>query len=214
MNKIPIIVIAAVAIVAGCSRPGIHGDGAITTEDRPISEISKLVVTGGYEIEWSSGKPALTISTDKNLLPLVETVTSGNTLQIDSKGELLPTKSIKIILSSATLADVQLTGGISFKASRISGHDLSLKSTGASQISVDGSVTNLEANLTGASQLNAKSLQTQDATISLNGAWEAEVTVTESLKASVSGAGSLTYSGNPKSVEKNISGVGIIQNRP
>jgi hypothetical protein len=214
MNKIPIIVIAAVAMVAGCSRPGIQGDGVITTEDRPISEFSKLVVTGGYEIEWSSGKPALTISSDQNLLPLVETVVSGNTLQIDSKEELVPTKGIKIILSSATLADVQLTGGISFKASQITGQDLKLESTGASEISVDGSVTNLEVNLTGASKLNAKSLQTQNATLSLIGASEADVTVTDSLKASVTGAGSLTYSGNPKSVEKNITGAGTIQDRP
>jgi len=201
-------------MVAGCSRPGIQGDGVITTEDRPISEISKLVVTGGYEIEWSSGKPALTISADQNLLPLVETVISGNTLQIDSKEELVPTKGIKIILSSATLADVQLTGGISFKASQITGQDLKLESTGASEISVDGSVTNLEVNLTGASKLNAKSLQTQNATLSLIGASEADVTVTDSLKASVTGAGSLTYSGNPKSVEKNITGAGTIQDRP
>jgi len=214
MNKIPIIVIAAVAMVAGCSRPGIQGDGVITTEDRPISEFSKLVVTGGYEIEWSSGKPALTISSDQNLLPLVETVVSGNTLQIDSKEELVPTKGIKIILSSATLADVQLTGGISFKASQITGQDLKLESTGASEISVDGSVTNLEVNLTGASKLNAKFLQTQNATLSLIGASEADVTVTDSLKASVTGAGSLTYSGNPKSVEKNITGAGTIQDRP
>jgi len=201
-------------MVAGCSRPGIQGDGVITTEDRPISEFSKLVVTGGYEIEWSSGKPALTISSDQNLLPLVETVVSGNTLQIDSKEELVPTKGIKIILSSATLADVQLTGGISFKASQITGQDLKLESTGASEISVDGSVTNLEVNLTGASKLNAKSLQTQNATLSLIGASEADVTVTDSLKASVTGAGSLTYSGNPKSVEKNITGAGTIQDRP
>jgi len=201
-------------MVAGCSRPGIQGDGVITTEDRPISEFSKLVVTGGYEIEWSSGKPALTISSDQNLLPLVETVVSGNTLQIDSKEELVPTKGIKIILSSATLADVQLTGGISFKASQITGQDLKLESTGASEISVDGSVTNLEVNLTGASKLNAKFLQTQNATLSLIGASEADVTVTDSLKASVTGAGSLTYSGNPKSVEKNITGAGTIQDRP
>ena len=214
MNRLPLIVIAAAAIVAGCSRPGIRGDGAITTDNRPISEISKLVVMGGYDIEWSSGKPALTITTDQNLLPLVKTVSSGNTLQIDSKAELLPTRSIKIILSSATLGDVHLNGGIRFKASHISSHDLRLESHGASEISVDGSVTNLEAKLTGASKLNATSLQTQDATISLDGAWEADVTVTDSLRASVSGAGSLTYSGNPKSVEKNISGAGFIQNRP
>ena len=214
MNRITIILIAAVTVVAGCSRPRIVGDGVIKTEDRSISEFSKVVVTGGYQIKWSSGKPALNISTDQNLLPLIETAVSGSTLKIDSKDNLAPTKSITIILSSASLTDVRLTGGISFKASQITGQDLKLESTGASEISVDGSVTNLEVNLTGASKLNARSLHTQIATLSLVGASEANVTVADTLKASVTGAGMLTYSGNPKSVEKNITGAGTIQNRP
>jgi hypothetical protein len=214
MNRITIILIVAVTVVAGCSRPRIIGDGVIKTEDRSISEFSKVEVTGGYQIKWSSGKPALNISTDQNLLPLFETVVSGSTLRIDSKDNLAPTKSITIILSSASLTDVQLTGGIRFKASQITGQDLKLESTGASEISVDGSVRNLEVNLTGASKLNAKSLHTQIATLSLVGASEANVTVTDTLKASLTGAGKLTYSGNPKSVEKNITGAGLIQNRP
>jgi hypothetical protein len=214
MNRITIILIAAVTVVAGCSRPGIKGDGVIKTEDRSISDFSKVVVTGGYQIKWSSGKARLNISTDQNLLPLVKTVVSGNTLKIDSKEDLAPTKSITIILSSASLADVQLTGGNSFKANQLSGHDLKLKSTGASNISVDGSVANLEANLTGASKLNAKSLQTQTATLSLLGASYADVTVTNTLKVSITGAGSVTYSGNPESVENNITGAGSIRHQP
>ena len=214
MNRITILLIAAVAVIAGCSRPGIKGDGAIKTEDRPISDFSALAVTGGYQIEWSSGKPALTISTDQNLLPLIETIVSDNTLQIDWEEDLVPTKGIKIILSSAALADVKLTGGISLTASNLSGHDLKLESNGASDISLNGSVTNLEVNLSGASKLNAKSFQTQTATLSLDGASYADVTVTDTLNASISGAGLLTYSGNPKSVEKNISGAGRIQPRP
>jgi hypothetical protein len=214
MNRTTIILIAAIAVVAGCSQPGIKGDGVVKAEDRPVSDFSKIVVTGGYQIKWSSGKAALNISTDENLLPLIKTVVNGNGLQIDSKEDLAPTKGITIILSSASLAGAQLTGGNSFKASQITGPDLKLESTGASDISVDGSVTNLEANLTGASHLNAKSLQTRTATLSLVGASDADVNVTDTLKVSITGAGSLTYSGNPKSVEKNITGAGTIQNRP
>jgi hypothetical protein len=39
-----------------------------------------------------------------NLLPLIKTVVSGNTLQIDSKEDLAPTKTISIILFSTSLA--------------------------------------------------------------------------------------------------------------
>jgi hypothetical protein len=214
MNKITIILIAAAAMIAGCSRHRVQGDGVIKTENRPISGFSKIEVTGGYQIKWSSGEPALSITTDENLLPLINTDVSGDTLQIDSNNNLAPTDSIAIIVSSASLADVKLIGGNSFKASRLSGPGLTLESIGASDITVDGSVAELEATLTGASKLNAKSLRTQTATLSLVGASDADVTVTEKLKASVTGAGSLTYSGNPKSVEQQVSGVGSIRHRP
>src|SRR4029453_7924326 len=188
MNRITMLLVAAATLAAGCSRPGIKGDGMIKTEDRRIADFSKVVVAGGYQIKWSTGKPTLNISTDQNLLPLIKTVVSGNTLEIGSKENLAPSKSITVILSSASLAEVQLTGGNSFKASPVSGHDLKLESTGASDITVDGSVTNLAANLTGASKLNAKSLQAQIATISLVGASDADVTVSDTLKVSITGA--------------------------
>jgi hypothetical protein len=213
MNIIRLIPIAAITVVAGCSHPGIKGDGVIKTENRSISGFSKIVVAGDYQIEWFSGKPALNISADQNLLPLIKTVVSGDTLQIDSKADLAPAKSIVIILSGASLAVVQLGGDIRFKAHQISGDDLKLESAGKSNISVDGSVAKLEANLTGASRLNAKSLRTQTATLSLLGASDADITVTGVLKVSITGAGSLTYSGNPTSVKKNITGVGSIRPR-
>ena len=214
MNRITIVLIAAVTAIAGCSRLGIKGDGVITTTNRPISDFSELAAAGAYKIKWSSGKPALTISTDQNLLPLIKTSVNGKTLQIDCEGNLAPTQGITINISSASLSDVQLAGAIHLTASKLSGPDLKVESAGASSITADGSVTNLKANFAGASKLNAKSLQTQTATVSLVGASHADVNVTETLKASIAGAGALTYSGDPKSVEKNISGAGSIRPRP
>jgi len=213
MNIIRLILIVALTGVAGCSHPGIKGDGEIQSDTRSISGFSKIVVTGDYQIEWSGGKPALNISADQNLLPLIETVVSGDTLHIDSNEALAPTKGIVITLSGASLAVVRLDGDVRFEAHQVSGHDLKLESTGTSDISVDGSVVKLEANLAGASKLNARSLRTQTATLSLLGASDADITVTDTLKASIMGAGSLTYSGNPASVEKNITGVGSIRPR-
>jgi hypothetical protein len=109
---------------------------------------------------------------------------------------------------------MQLSGGKSFKASQISGHELKIESSGAWDISVDGSITKLEARLAGASKLNAKSLQTQTAKLSLLGASDAHVTVTDALKVSVIGACSVIYSGNPESVETNVIGAGSIRHLP
>jgi hypothetical protein len=214
MNRRTILLVASVVVIAGCSRLGIKGDGVITTTNRSIADFSAVEISGAYEIQWSSGKPALTISTDQNLLPLVTTTVTGDSLHIDWKENLRPTKGIKITISSASLTDVQLNGAVSMRASNLSGHDLKLESNGASSIVVGGSITNLEVNISGTTKLDATSLHTQTAKVSLNGASDADVTVTETLNASISGVGLLTYGGNPKSVVKDVSGVGRIQSRP
>jgi hypothetical protein len=210
------LAIALSAVFAGFvwwSPLGIRGDGVVKTEDREVSEFSKIVVAGGYDIKWTRGKPALTISTDENLLPHITTGVSGSTLQISSTENLRPTGGTAITISSESLADVELTGANTFTGSQLSGPDLKLESSGASTINVEGSVINLAADLTGASTLRAKSLQTQTAALSLTGASNADVTVNDALKASITGACSVTYTGNPKSVENTITGAGSIHHR-
>jgi hypothetical protein len=213
MHGAVMLLVAAVAVLGGCSGSAVKGNGVITTENRPISDFAELEAAGAYKIKWSSGKPGLTITTDSNLLALIKTSVNGNTLQIDSQN-LKPTQGIVIHVSSGSLKDVRLNGAVSLTASNVSGGDLKVESNGASFVSVDGSVTKLEANFSGASRLDAKSLRAQTAEVSLSGACLADVTVGETLNATISGAGILTYSGNPKSVEKNVSGAGRIQARP
>jgi hypothetical protein len=214
MNRIAISLLATAFALAGCFRGGgIKGDGVMKTEDRPVSDFMKIAVAGGYEVQWSAGKPALRISGDQNLLPLVRSAVNGDTLTIDSTENLRSSKRITIVLSSASLAEVQTTGAINFKATQASGTALKLVSTGASEITVDGSVASLEANLTGASTLHADELQARDATLTLVGASTADIAVAEALKASITGAGSLTYSGTPTSVEQTVTGAGTIRHR-
>src|SRR5215216_1610715 len=163
VHRIPIVLLTAFVIVAGCSRPGIKGDGFIKTETRPIADFSKITVAGPYEIQWSNGKPALSIAVDQNLLALVTTVVSGDTLRVDSAEKVKPTKPVMLVISSSSLAEIQIAGEIAFKAGRLSGDNFKIDAAGQTAISVDGSVVNLAANLVGDSNLNAKMLQTQSA---------------------------------------------------
>ena len=214
-KKLPILLlILAIAGVATWYFDGIHGDGVIKTEDRAVPEFSKVTISGAYKIQWSHGSPALSITTDQNLLPHIRTEVSDGSLRIGSKKNLHPTGDATITITSDSLADVELTGANAFKAGQLTGPELKVRATGASTIRVDGSVTKLDAGLTGASTLHAQSLQTQTATVSITGASSAEVNATEALKASITGAGTLTYSGNPKKVEKTVTGVGNIRSRP
>jgi hypothetical protein len=67
--------------------------------------------------------------------------------------------------------------------------------------------------MTGASELNASGLQTKTAEISTTGAADAEIAVTDTLKVAITGAGKVIYSGNPKTIEKRISGAGSIRHK-
>ena len=67
--------------------------------------------------------------------------------------------------------------------------------------------------MTGASELAASALQTKTAEISTTGAAEAEIAVAETLKVAITGAGKVTYSGNPPTIEKHITGAGSIRHK-
>jgi hypothetical protein len=201
-------------MIAGCSRSAIRGDGVIKTQTRPVAEFSKIEVAGSYDIQWSTGTPALSISVDDNLLPLVRTVVSGRTLRIDSADKVDPSKPIKLVLSSGSLAEIQIAGEIVFRGGPLAGDRFKIDAAGQSAITVEGSVVNLTANLVGESKLEAKLLQAQSADLSMVGSSQADVTVTSVLKVSVIGEGTCTYGGNPATVEQTGIGSGNVRPRP
>lgn len=214
MNSPLFFMLAAASVLAGCTHSGITGDGQVATEGRPLSEISAITAMGCCEIAWSCGKPALAITGDRNLLPHIRTEVSGHTLKIVAPGILRPTQRIRIALASASLSDVRLVGSMSFTAAPLSASDLKLEATGASAIRLEGLATNLDVRMTGASKLDAIALQARSATLSLVGAPEADITVSDALTVSMTGAGALSYSGKPKTVDKSVTGASSIRQRP
>jgi hypothetical protein len=88
-----------------------------------------------------------------------------------------------------------------------------LEATGASEVVLDGSVDRLLVDMTGASQLAADELKAKTAEISTTGAGDAEVAVSDSLKVVITGAGKVTYSGNPPTIKKQITGAGSIRHK-
>jgi hypothetical protein len=80
-------------------------------------------------------------------------------------------------------------------------------------VTLDGAVDELVANMTGASDLRAEALQTKIAELSVTGAGDARVAVSNTLKVSITGAGKVEYIGNPPHIEREITGAGSIRKR-
>ena len=214
MRKISIVLLAAcVVVIVGCHLPGVRGNGQIKTEERQVGAFANLDVGGAFEIEWESGSPALRITTDENLLPYIENNVSDDTLRLHTRDHVWPTHGIKVVISSPTRKGGRIQGAVKLTVKQLSGPTFALESKGASEISLDGKVDRLLVDMTGASQLAADGLQAKTAEISTTGAGDAEVAVTDTLNVIITGAGKVTYSGNPPTIKKQITGAGSVRHR-
>jgi Putative auto-transporter adhesin, head GIN domain len=213
MKKLSIAVFLVLIVVAGCHVGGIIGNGHIVTDTRPVTDFSEIEANGGFYIEWKTGPPSLSITTDQNLLPYITTENDGHRLRLHSRGNLWPTHQVNVAISSPMRAGAKLTGAARLTANELSGQSFAIESTGAARVHLEGTVGDLVTDMTGASRLDADGLQTKTATISSTGASQANVAVSESLKVSITGAGKVIYSGNPPVVEKHVSGAGSIRHK-
>jgi Putative auto-transporter adhesin, head GIN domain len=214
MKKITIVLLAvSVILIAGCHLPGIRGNGHIKTDERQVGSFANIDAGGAFEIEWQSGTPSVRITTDENLLPYIENNVSGDTLHLRTREHVWPTHGIKVVISSPTRAGAKLRGAVKLTANKLSGPAFAVESKGASEVLLDGKIERLLVDMTGASQLAADGLQTKTAEISTTGAGDADITVSETLKVVITGAGKVTYSGNPVTIQKNITGAGSIRRK-
>lgn len=213
----PKAISAALSLVifcsAGCDWRGIRGNGKIKTESRTVTAFTLLEAGGFYDLEWQPGAPSLRITTDENLLPKIETEVRDNVLKIRTHDQIAPTDGIKIVITSESLGGARLSGAVKFAASQLSGDRFGLETSGASKVTLAGKVIRLLASLTGASRLSAERLLAQDVEISVTGAGRADIFASNSVQAAITGAGKVTYEGNPKTVNKKVTGAGKISAR-
>lgn len=212
-NRTIALLATLILAVAGCHVGGIRGNGHIVTDQRMVSDFSEIDASGALEIEWRNGPPSLSITTDENLLSHIDNQIVGKRLRVSSHGNMWLTHGIKVVVSSPNRVGAKLSGATRLTANQLSGAKFAVESSGAARVALDGKVDQLFADMTGASKLEAESLQTKNAEISTTGAGHAEVAVSDSLKVSITGAGKVIYGGNPATIEKNITGAGSIRHK-
>ena len=215
MRKILIVLLAGcVALVVGCHLPGIRGNGQIKTEERPIAAFVNLDAERRLSrLSGKTDRPLFESRRTKICCLTLRTMFRSDTLHLRSREHVWPTHGIKVVISSPTRAGGKIRGAVKLTVKQLSGPIFALESKGASEVSLDGSVDRLLVDMTGASQLAAAGLQAKTAEISTTGAGDAEVAVTDTLKVVITGAGKVTYSGNPPTIKKQITGAGSIRHK-
>ncbi len=207
------------------------GDGKITTETRHPGEFSAVDLDGAYDVTIVQGPSSqIQIETDQNLLSHITTVIKNGELTVSSEGNLQPTKTISITITSPNYKSLDIEGSSDVKASTpITSNDLSLamegsgsfnlevhaqhlksQIEGSGDIKVTGSAGYHSAEIDGSGDLSASQLLADTTKVEIDGSGDASLNVAKRLDASISGSGSVRYLGDVQDVHTSIEGSGSV----
>jgi hypothetical protein len=152
------------------------------------------IVTDGLNIDLSGGSWAEigTLETDR----LDIGISGGGEFNAQSA----QTGSLKIDMSGGSRASIET----------LDGSDVTVGSSGGGTITLAGSATEQNIDLSGASSYRAGDLQSESAIVRMSGGGNATVWVSELLDVNLSGGADVEYYGSPR-INENVSGGGGLQ---
>jgi hypothetical protein len=203
-------------LLASCAEgPGamVAGSGPVVREERPASGVSAVEFGAFGNLEIVQGdEEGLTIMGQGNVLPMIMSEIDGDTMRIYVNGNVHPSYGLKMVLKVRSLRSIVAGGAGGISASGISGDTLSISVTGANTVAVVGSVREQTVTLSGSGSYDGSALESQRATITIDGFADAVVRVEEQLRANISGNGSVEYFGEPRVID-DITGLGQVMRR-
>jgi hypothetical protein len=206
----------------------VTGSGKIITKPVKVPAFSRIEATSAFDVSIAIGENAdLVLRIDDNLVDLVDVGVSNGTLHLDLKPNTSVRRAtLRAEVTARSVSGIDISGAAKVRlADVISGQKLDVTAAGAgrldgtirvdeasidlsgsSDVKLAGSARSLALNESGASHIDAQQLQADDLTTDLSGASRADVSVTNTISATVSGGSSLRYRGSPCFTQKDISG--------
>ena len=212
--KKSILVMTLLTLLCGCKMGGIRGSGTRKTEKKELPAFKAIETGGAFDVEVTCQKPqSVEIEADDNLLPLLETDVSDGVLHVGMKQNYHSRKLIALRIAVPDLNRITISGAGTARVTGVKNENFVINSTGAAKIEAKGETKAVEIRNSGAGLIDAHELRSSKAEVNLSGAGQAEVYASEQLDVTISGVGRVTYSGQPKVINKNISGIGSVSAR-
>jgi hypothetical protein len=216
----------------------IKGNGNIQTISVNQSDwsFSEIISNTFCDVEiYPSAKTQVIISGDDNLLELIDIQNKDNQLSINKKEATLfssiQSGQLKVQVHTPLLHNIQLYGSgnintqgdftsndlITINNSGAGNINLNISSTsfdiqqsGAGNIFIQGLASSIKVKQSGAGNINLSKLQAQSAILKISGAGNTDANISDTVDAKISGVGNIQLHITPKTLYKNISGVGSI----
>ena len=191
-------------------------------EVRNVGAFNSIKVSGSIDVYLSQGtSDAVAVSaSEEKYRDKIKTEVTNGTLKIYFDGDKLSwnigNKKLKAYVSFRDINSLEATGASTFKINgTISGNNLDVKLTGASdltgnvkfskliadingasQIKVSGIVGNIDINATGASDVKGYDLTADECAVKATGASDVRITVNKEISVHATGASSIFYKGD------------------
>jgi hypothetical protein len=201
----------------GCDVAGIDGNGQRRDEVRDAVAFSKIRSDCDLDVKVTQGDvQSVTVSLDSNLLHLVSTRVSGDTLHVDVSRDVdkivdgphvlitMPELTAARLAGSGTMTlaldepssplDLYLSGSGSVRfngTTAVTGAYLS----GSGDMRLEGTTSDLDLALSGSGSIRSQNLAADSASIDLSGSGDISATVSDSVKVSLSGSGHIDLYG-------------------
>lgn len=211
----------------------VKGNGKVQRQARetgPFTGIS-LSLPGNVEVR-SGARDGVTVETDANLLPLIETVVENGTLQIRARKHAnLQTRTLKFVVQARQLERLSLGGSGDIDADTMRGERIRIDIGGSGDVKVGkveggtldvdiggsgdldvggGNVRSLSVSLAGAGDVDLARVRSEDAKVSIAGSGDAKVWARNALSTAIAGSGDVDYYGDPR-VSKSVVGSGEVR---
>ncbi len=220
MKKLILLtVIFFILLTNSCT--SVRGSGNVVIEERVVQSITKVVISGqGQLILSQNDEESLYIEAEDNIMPLIETTISDDTLFIrnEAVATAVTTVPIKIHLTIKNIASLESAGLSQIHAANIEVDQLQIIGSGLGKIMIDsltanktiilladdsnaelnGTVQSQEIDVSGHADYRAAELESQTVTVNIGGTGTATVWVEESINGIVNGNGDVLYYGVPE----------------
>ncbi len=223
IKKITLLFVVLALALSACTIDGntitfttdqIGGSGNIITEDREVSDFTKVDLKSIGNLTIIEGtEEALSITADDNLLQYITTDVVNGTLEISMKPNLSldPTRTIEYQLTVKELTDITLSGFGDINADTLDGEDIEVVLTGSGNITLANVKSeNGLFKVSGFGDINIGSMVVDQPTFEITGSGDVEVDDLQAftLDVKISGFGDANLTGKADVQEVQILGSG------
>lgn len=193
------------------------GSGTVAREARTAGDFQAIELRGDIDlVVRQSGRTAVEVQADDNLLPLLETEVvdgrHGRTLRIGwRRGESVRTRSDAVVtVDVAQLRAVASSGSGDVRIDALAAPEFALSLAGSGDVSLSGRAERFTLSIAGSGDVAAQALAADEVKVSIAGSGDARVHAERALTVAIAGSGDVVYSGSA-AVKSSVAGSGSVR---